>query len=530
MTEMTPEYLAALNGIRSRLNALEWAVAHSKIRVEGRGKWAPFSITTPPYLYPFLQEPYFQVGHGGPEHIVLMKGRKVGATTLALNATFYNIDEFKVSALYGLPKERHLRDLVTGVFDPLIKNAPYIQNMFTDTDNQQAKVGRYGSLYFRGAQSAEGVEALATGCIIRDELDQMDPTNAEGMLECNSGSMRKFLLDLGHPRFSGEGIDAEYKRSSMAEWYFVCPHCKTEQMLRWDKNVDVAGRRFVCSHCGEEVSKEDVWKGRYIHAYPDRPTKGYHISQLLSPTKTLESQAIMWEEAQGVPYKMQNFYNIVLGLPYDEGAKKLTPEDVRKRMIGPKMASYGNGGSMGVDVGSGLHYWIQEGDTVVRLGMAAEWDDLEGVVEAFHPAVVTIDRGPELHAARSFANDLREQGIDAWLCIRSSGLEGRRKIDPEKHTIAVNITEQFDRFFSNLGKIKLPIDMPEEAIEHLCAPVRVTKKSENGIVKAFYRKGISHYCDAGTYAGEGSLGFDEIGPEIFTEIPLITQASKWRKF
>ena len=530
MAEVSPEYIAALGEIKSRLNALDWAVAHSKIRIGGRGGWTPFSITTPPYLYPFLKEPYFQVGHGGPEHIVLMKGRKVGATTLALNATFYNIDEFKVSALYGLPKERHLRDLVTGVFDPLIRNAPYIQNLFTDTDNQQVKVGKYGSLYFRGAQSAEGVEALATGAIVRDELDQMDPSNAEGMLECNSGSMRKFLLDLGHPRYSGKGIDAEYERSSRAEWNFTCPQCKSEQPLDWDKNVDLGGMRFICSHCGAEIKKSDIWSGRYIHAYPQRPVKGYHISQLLSPTKTLESQIIAWEDAQGVPYKMQNFYNIVLGLPYDEGAKKLTPEDVRKRMIGPKMANYGSGGSMGIDVGAGLHYWIQEDDVVVRLGMAGEWDDLDAVVEAFSPAIVIIDAGPELHAARSFANELRERGVDSWLCIRSSGMEGRRKVDEDKHTITVNVTEQFDTFFSNLNHTKLPIDLPDEAIEHLCAPVRAVRESTGGVMKASYNKGVCHYCDAGSYAREGLIGTNDVGPEIFTKIPLITQKSKWRKF
>ena len=301
-------------------------------------------------------------------------------------------------------------------------------------------------------------------------------------------------------------------------------------MLDWDKNVDVVEGKFVCSHCGEELQKSDLWTGKYIHAYPDRPTKGYHISQLLSPTKTLESQVTMWNDAQGVPYKMQNFYNIVLGLPYDEGAKKLSPEDVRRRMIGPKMANYGSGGSMGIDVGSGLHYWIQEDDTVVRLGIAGEWEDLDAVVEAFNPSIVIIDSGPELHAARSFANELREHGINAWLCIRSSGLEGRRKIDEERHTIAVNVTEQFDSFFASLNHVKLPIDFPEEAIEHLCAPVRVTKKSESGIVKAFYRKGICHYADAGTYAAEGLAGTSETGPEIFTKIPLITRESVWRKF
>jgi len=530
VADLSPEYISALEEVKSRLNALEWSAAHSKIRIEGGGQWTPFSITTPPYLYPFLKEIYFQIGHGGPEHIVMQKGRKVGATTLALNAILYNIDEYKVSALYGLPKERHLRDLVNGVFDPLIRNAPYIQNMFTDTDNQGLKVGPHGSLYFRGTQSEEGVEVLAVGCIIRDELDQMDPSNAARILECMSGSMRKFLFDLGHPQYPDEGINAQYKRSSQGEWNFTCPHCGTKQPLSWEGNVDVEKKIFICSHCGEEVQKTDLWEGEYVHADPGNPVKGYHVSQLLSPTQSLESQIITWHEAQGVPYKMQNFYNNVLGLPYAEGSKKLTKEDVRKLMIGPPMANYGDGGSVGVDVGAGLHYWVQEGNTLVRVGMAGEWDELETIIEAFNPKIAIIDAGPELHGARSFASDLRDKGINAWLCIRSGGMEGKRKVDEDAHTITVNVTEQFDKFYSGLRDIKLPIDLPDEAISHLCNPVRVTKKLENSVVKSVYHKGISHFADAGCYANEGIVGTESVGPIILAKMPLLKTSSAWRRF
>jgi len=239
--------------------------------------------------------------------------------------------------------------------------------------------------------------------------------------------MRKFLFDLGHPQYPDEGIHAEYQRSSRGDWYFTCPYCGTNQLLTWEGNVDIKNNKLICSHGGAEITKNDVWRGKYIHADPANPVKGYHVSQILSPTQSLESQIIMWKEAQGVPYKMRNFHNNVLGLPYATGAKKLTVADVHNLMTGPPMANYGNGGSVGIDVGAGLHYWIQEGNVLVRVGVASGWEDIKITIGSFNPSIVIIDAGPEFHGARNLASDLRENGINSWLCRRSGGMEGKRK-------------------------------------------------------------------------------------------------------
>ena len=518
----------------SSTNALFWATKN--VRVKIGNEWQRFSINRMPYLYPFLLEPYSDICDGGPKHIVWMKGRKVAATTAALNIVLYNIDRFAVSALFGLPKERHLRDLVNGVFDPLVQHSPHVASMFRDTDNERLKVGHKGSLYFRGTQSEEGVEILAVGCIIRDELDQMDQKNAARMLECMSGSFRQFLLDLGHPQYPDQGIHSAYQDSTLGEWNFTCPHCHTRQPLcesigAWLEVVDFKERGFRCRNCGKPISKEgDIWAGRYVPVNPGHRVKGYHIPQLLSPTVDLEKQISEWELAQGVPFKVQNFVNNVLGLPHSEADKKLTPDDIRDLMIGPPMAGYGEGGIMGVDVGNGLHFWVQEGRRLIRVGIAGNWEDIESEIAAYRPKGVVIDANPELHMARRVVGRLRERGVDAWLCIRSAAMEGRRKIDEESHTITVNITEQMDRFFAALQSMELPSDMLDDAIEHLCAPIRHTKKSAEGVVRAYWSKGTSHFADAGCYANEladvlvGGLGAKSpiISP------PLLKSESQWR--
>ena len=520
-----------------KLNAGLWSRGYSRVKVNE--KWQPFSLNRPPYIYTFLNEIYRNIGYHGAQHIVLMKGRKVAATTLALNAILYTIDTFAVNGIYALPNDKELRDFVKSRVDPLLENAPYLKQMFSDISNQSLKVGKKGSLYFRGVRSEVGTEEVAAGCVIRDELDYMEAEHASQLLKCMGGSLYKFQMDLGHPITPGAGIHAEFENSSRGKWVFTCPHCGTEQILipfnsptAWLDGIDLKNKRFICKECGKPLTKQDLWKGHWVHEDPKNPTKGWHLTQLLSPTVTLEEQLREWEMAQGVPYKMKLFYNTILGLPYAEGSKKLLPSDVHARMFGPPMANYGDGGIIGIDVGeNALHYVVLEEQHVVKIGVVDRWESLDPIMEAFSPKMVIIDAGPEGHAARSYMEKLRELGIDAWLCRRSAGMEGKRRVDQDRHTITVNITESLDRMYGALTNLVLPIDTPGEFVDHLCAPLRTTKKGPGGTVKGIYLKGVSHYADALSYAVEGMTGIkDHRAPSLLVEVPILKRTSQWKKF
>ena len=521
----------------AKINCGIWSRGYMKVKIGD--EWKPFRLNRRPYFYPFLNDIYRSIGYGGAKHIVLMKGRKVAATTLALNAILYIIDTFSVNGIYALPNQHELHDFVKSRFDPLINNCPHIKAMFSDVSNQSLKVGRHGSLYFRGVRSEVSTEEVAAGAVILDELDYMDPEHAAQLLKCLGGSLHKFQIDLGHPITPSAGIHATYMGSSRGKWMFKCPHCGEEQELvplnsstAWMEGIDFKNKTFICRNCGKPLTKQDIWKGHWKHEEPSNPVRGWHISQLLSPTESLENQLHEWELAQGIPYKVKLFYNTVLGMPYAEGSKRLTPDDVRKLMVGPPMANYGDGGTIGIDVGEkALHYVIVEGDTVVRVGVVPEWEELDRIMESFTPKRVIIDAGPEGHQARQYMEKLREAGIDAWVCRRSAGLEGKRKVDSERHTITVNITESLDRMYGALKKLALPIDLPSDAIEQLCAPLRTTRKGPDGTVKGVYIKGISHYADALSYAVEGMSDFAGYhAPSLLVEVPMLKRQSKWTKF
>jgi len=521
----------------SNANALFWAQRYRMIR-EGN-ELVPFSIDKPPRLYPFLRPIYYNRRPHGPSRIIFKKPVRIGATEFAFNSALYAIDVFKVNVGYMLPGKAELNDLAGARIDRIIQESPHIRSLFDNIDNAGLKSGRSGSLYFRGANSATGLEEFGVSYMIRDELDRMNQENAALALERLGGSSSiKWRLDLGHPISPDRGIDLEFQNSSMHEWYFECPHCHAEQhdvtsLDHFKSIVDFKNERLVCTECGKELQKSDLLNGYYKAEHPNNPRKGYHMTQLLSPTVTLGEIIEKYNDATGIPYLMGLFHHSVLGLAYSESSRRLTEKDVRKLMKGgPPMASYGQDTYIGIDVGErGLHVWIQDEESVLRVMVVGLWEELDPIMEQFKPKTVIIDAGPEGHAARAYVLGLRAKGIEAWLCRRSGQKEGKRSVDERTFTITTNVTEQFDRFFSGLSNLQLPIDFPKDAIAHLCSPVRVLLEGPGGITRGRYSKGVAHYCDAGAYASEANPNLipkQHIIPAIKPPLAEFLKTSNWK--
>lgn len=518
----------------SGINSLFWA--ENNVKIMRNGKWADFSISTPPRLYPFLKDLYYARSYGGYKKIVVVKGTQLGLTECAIISAFYCIDKFKESVLYMMPSQAMLKDFASARVDKVLSNSPKLASLFTDISNVGLKVAKTGSLYLRGSNSSAGLEEMPVGFVIRDEIDRSDPENSALAIKRLGGSDLKWQFDLSHPISYGAGIDAEYQNSTMSEWHFICPHCKEQQTIDWFVNVDLENKTFVCKGCGKEITKADLWNGFYVARQPGNPILGVIIPQLLSPTVTLEEQIAEYRAAEGVPYKMKLFHNTVLARPYAEGGIQLSEAAVHRLMIGPQMAVYGKDTSIGIDVGAGLHYWIFSGKSLIRVGQAGSWEDLDSVIEAFTPKNVIVDAGPETMNARNFVAKLRKAGIIAYTCQRTGKLKGiPRKIDEELFLITVEKTAQFDEFFALFTtndpekQVVLPIDLPQEAIRHLCSPVRIVKQTNLGLVGS-WEKGVCHYADAGAYAYEGLVVQEshvQFDPHIVP--PVLNKQNKWRK-
>jgi len=510
-----------------KLNCLNWSRRNRVIRAGTEQQ--PFSIDKEPYSYPFLRDIYYSRGLGGPRHLVIKKPRQIGASEFAINSALYAVDVFGANTIYTLPGQKELRGFAGARVNEIIRNSPKIRNLFSNIDNLDLKVGKKASLYFRGTNSAAGLEEVPADYVIRDEIDQMNQENAAMILEALGGSFVKWILDLSHPTFPGRGIDALYNDSTQHRWFFICPHCNAKQELTWEGNVDIPNYHYVCCQCHKRIEKRDLSNGFYEAMYPDHHIRGYHFTQLLSPTVDLADQIIKWEAAQGIPYKIRLFHNTVLGLAYAESSKKLTEADIAKLMTGPNSQYAAEESVMGLDVGSGLHLWIQAGENVLATAILDDWNELEGYVRRYNPKCIVIDAGPEGHKAKEVCAALRDRKIEAWLCMRSDGLAGNRIVDESTMTIKINKTEQFDEFFARLLGLTLPSNLSQDAVNQLIAPVRTYRTKPDGSKVGMWDKGISHFADAGSYAMEAAKQMESryfIPNNIV--VPQIASKSRWK--
>jgi len=507
-----------------------------------RGEWVPYTIFAPGRHYPFL-EPLFDdvmealVYHRALRQVVV-KPTQVGLTEYAISLLLFFVDKLRSNALYTLPVQSQLGDFAHMRIDEVIQHSPYLAALFTDISNVGLKKARTGGIYLRGSNSEAQLEELSARLLIRDELDRQNQDNAELARKRLTGQVNPWQVDMSHPTVRGKGIWKEYENSSMGVWVFSCPHCNEEQPFVWADergvlvNVSEDLTAFRCAACGRALAKEALLSGRYRDTDVGNPVRGYQFPAMLSPVGHLEMFAREWVLAQGNPLLLQLFYNTALGLPYSAGGMKRSKEQIEARMKGnPAMANEDPGPTtMGIDVGGTLHYWIQRGDLVVRVGMVGSWSELDYFARMFNVKCAVIDADPEFHKAREIRDHFRDGlGIDAWVCEREGGGKPDRwELSHDERILRVNMTWQFDEFFAGLSAVRLPIDLPEEAISHLLAPERVEVRTQTG-VRGGYNKGVCHWADAGCYAMEGQKLLRVSGRLTDgVSITSMTKQSRWK--
>ncbi|MFP3953103.1 MAG: terminase gpA endonuclease subunit [Candidatus Acetothermia bacterium] len=480
------------------IGPLLWAKKFRMISVAGEFK--PFSISRPPFVYPFLQEIYNSTMKPSFRELVVKKPTQVGLTELAINTAFYFLDTKGENVIYMLPSADQLGDFAHARLDRVIRESPHINNLFQDTDNVGLKVGKRSSLYLRGSNSESKLEEVPAGLLIRDEYTFMNADNAKKARNRLDASAHKWVLDISHPRFPGEGIDARYEDSTRQEWEVTCRSCGERQTLSFPGSVDMDEKKLVCRSCGAGIDPMD---GGWSPGDPDNPVKGFHLSQLFSPTITVEEIVGEYRKAKSAT-DLRLFYNNRLGEAWTSSGRRLTRADVLEKVSGEEIGEY-EGGSvvLGVDVGeTELFYWVQAEQMVLEVGRVREFSGLEKLIERYGITVVVVDREPETRRARRWGEKVGETtDTDVWLCFRSDRLESEKVVHEDAREIKVNKTDQLDEFFYQFtdGDIVLPHGVADEVVRHLLAPKRVIEET-NGRQKARWKKGTSDFADAGSYA------------------------------
>lgn len=491
----------------------EWAESYRIMGQPFPGKWT-FD------RHPWLKE----MCDSTNEHSVGQKSAQMGYTEVALNKTFKAIDIDGISVLYMLPASTpDASDFSTSRFDPALESSDHLRNLFTDVKNIGHKRAGNANLYIRGSRSRSQLKSIPVGKLIVDEKDEMVAENVPLAMERMSGQLEKEIFEISTPTIHGHGINVVFNQSTQDHFFFQCPHCSRLTELIYPEclvmtsddhlNDKIYGTHIICKECKGvlEHEKKQEWlkKGKWVPGYTDRIIRGFYINQLYSMTVKPYQLAIQALKAQTSEADEQEFFNSKLGLPHEaEGAKVTSKnlEDCEGSHVSVDSMDANAFTTMGIDVGpKWIHYeidrwFIDEKIQTTDVNLAATAKLLkEGKVKTFEELDVkmrhycvnyaVIDANPERRKAFEFAQ--RFYGI-VKLCFYGRGISGKNITvhQEEEQTITVDRTSWMDvglgRFRST--KIVLPRDLSNEYKLNVKAPVRVTKKDQDGNPVARYVK------------------------------------------
>jgi hypothetical protein len=289
-----------------------------------------------------------------------------------------------------------------------------------------------GSIAFIGSNASAGFTEYPADDLIIDELDECDQTNLSMAVERLSASTHKKIIKVGNPTMMDFGIDSEYNKSDMKEWFLKCEHCGEWQYLdffthvveevengdfvirdeEWERNC---GRdiRVICSKCNKPMDRqgEGQWVSR--KGEEDCSISGYHISKIFSKNFKIIELMDRFEKGQTDDSEMQRFYNGDLGVAYTSSGAKINYDMLRECMSDYSMPSSSKAVCIaGVDVGAKFHTLISErlpdGKLkLVFIGMIDSEEELIDTLRNYNARIGDIDALPERNLSKKICSKFR---------------------------------------------------------------------------------------------------------------------------
>ncbi len=519
------EWAATLSVMASQQDdPLVWSFLRRRMR-----NGDAYSISHPPFVFPFLKELYETFRDMSPRmRVVIQKAAQMGFTELAINIAFWFMDRKRENVLYVLPSQTQESDFAQERLDTgAIYPSPYIRNAFSEIANVRLKIGWNQALYLRGSQSARGLVSIPVGLLIRDEFDHMDPEGRD-LAETRLGASQwKWKFDLSNPSYTEVGINLLFSQGTQHKWHLRCENDHYEEPI-WPDSIKEG--QLVCPECGKLMDKSS---GIWIAKNPKAPFRSFHISQMASPLIDPSEIEEAWKDAEGNLSKVQQFYNYRLGLPHTSQATDLSADIIRRAKGSHKQQPSGKHCFMGVDPGA-LNWYVifDQKRRIIAIG-TAEWEELEMLMDTYNVEYAAVELEPETKAAKAFADKFRNKVLLVDYLPASSEPETRYKRiqDDKLQLVQPHRTELLDEALSPIRKGEpkiIPWDAPEVFFKHLSKIQRIRQVMQGREVYAYANKGDDHLCHALAFA---TLAYQHGTKKRSGPVPLpsrIPKPSIWR--
>lgn len=525
---------AGRKAVLARVYPDVWA-EQLKLKVDGHA----FSVKGREFQIPIIRDE--------SDWIIMPKGAQIGATAIFLVRTFHWIVNRRWHHLYLMPLKTGAIPFVQGRIDPIISSNDALQKRFKSVDNRLHKQTIDDiALRIRGTNIWTELREIPSDVLVMDERDKMVEENIPEAMARLDGSNIKRKVELSTPTAPGHGVDAEdgWHASDQHRWFVPCPGCGRRQVFNVDENIvigDTPEECFLrCAFCKREISNFERAELNALGTWEPQNTRGvkrgYHISQLNSPTQTIAGFMQNYFDGQTDSKKLRAWYNNNRGEPFVAYGDQITAE-ILDGCIGKGHRSGGIPYGplyVGVDVGNVLHVRANYFDRMQRAVSWAfyifadkpgdsMWSQLDRWLAKLASFTCVIDAHPEKTQAKTLALKYHKRVWIGFSQERPDQAETAVFNDPKSGEVGkvnIDLTAALDNVINRMlsGRLVLPLDarelgelmprLPYNGYYHHCMQmVRHEEEDTKGRIVARWlkNKNPDHWHSAEMFADVSTL-------------------------
>lgn len=407
--------VAALTEKREYLTGTEWA---DKYRVMGQSsRYRKWLTSRTPYLQEIADK--LSGDDIDSQVIVLMKSAQSGGSEVALNEVLRRAHIDPCTILYYMEAEHKVKGWMRDRLDPAFRREPFSGKKIGKDGLTRTFAG--GSIICNGIGSSASLSSVTSKFIVGDEAARYPISiGGEGDFlslarqRCSTfGDAGKiFLVSTPIDEVRGEGSFVEYYEAGDArEYECPCLHCGEYFIWQIELLKQVGDEAvMVCPHCGGithdgDERADSILNGRWkTTKKPQQGVMSFHISSFIAPGAWRPLIGILegYHNALAGKASLQSFYNLILGLPFNEPEARvpesstverlMKAEPYRENILPDKVAVL----TMAVDVQSDyidleVKGWCEnlENYSIMRKQVRVVIDETELVVEAINEVMRT---------------------------------------------------------------------------------------------------------------------------------------------
>ncbi len=473
-------------------------------------------------------------------NIAYMKYAQGGLSERLISEATWVCDRLGKNVLYCFPTSTQLADFVQARLDPVFAQSDYLSRITgvlsaeegrfknVDQGKKVKKVGlkkiRNAFLYLRGSQNERQIISVDSDMVILDERDRFSQDNVPYIDKRLLHSTLKWRREASTPTMPGYGIHETYLESDQRIWMLKCSFCGLEQELDFFDNVDMDREIIVCRKCRKPIDRLKM--GRWVPQMPiNTLIHGYKVNGIYNSRRSIPELIALYEKSKvsGIS-AMQQFYNQVLGLPYQAEGQKILLSELDECLgdFDTPFACQGTFG--GADVGSKIHVIISkkiEGKLrYVWIGTVSNFlgpmDSLEQLIIRFDVQAMVVDVKPDTRKLQELIAKFPNRVYAAYYPTRKFDVQNYFTFDDFKLEVYIDRTISLDYLVSDIHNhlIELPRGAKhiDEFYDQMTASVRkmTLNKRNNQVEARWIEEKPDHFFHAANYnriaVQRGSLG------------------------